>query len=273
MRGWRRAAAPAGLGGPVGQHASRHPAAAHGDARRRRDACAGWRLPLMLGFLAGRHGWSGRIALGWVEDTETTATLGEFGVVFLLFTLGPRVLAAAHDRDARRGVRARRRCRSFVTRRPSPPRSRWCPRRSRRRSPIVLGGAVAMSSTAIVMQPARPAGRAQPDPRPARLRRAAVPGPRVRALPGARGRARRRRRGILLRERGRASRSARRPLALADRARGRALAACGRCSTRSPRATPRSCSPFAVLFVAIGGRLGDARGRAVASRSARSSPA
>jgi monovalent cation:H+ antiporter-2, CPA2 family len=55
------------------------------------------RLPLILAFLlvgmvVGPH------ALGWVEATETTHTLAEFGVVFLLFTLGlefslPRLIA------------------------------------------------------------------------------------------------------------------------------------------------------------------------------------
>ena len=54
-------------------------------------------LPLILAFLlvgmiVGPH------ALGWVEATETTHTLAEFGVVFLLFTLGlefslPRLIA------------------------------------------------------------------------------------------------------------------------------------------------------------------------------------
>lgn len=45
------------------------------------------RLPLILGYLAvgvvvGPHG------LGWVPDTEHTRQLAEFGVVFLLFTIG-----------------------------------------------------------------------------------------------------------------------------------------------------------------------------------------
>src|SRR5688572_32251251 len=55
------------------------------------------RLPMILAFLlvgmvVGPH------ALGWVEATETTETLAEFGVVFLLFALGlefslPRLIA------------------------------------------------------------------------------------------------------------------------------------------------------------------------------------
>jgi CPA2 family monovalent cation:H+ antiporter-2 len=59
------------------------------------------RLPPVLGFLVvgaalGPH------ALGWVEDTETTSTLAEFGIVFLLFTLGlefslPRMIAMRNE--------------------------------------------------------------------------------------------------------------------------------------------------------------------------------
>jgi CPA2 family monovalent cation:H+ antiporter-2 len=59
------------------------------------------RLPPVLGFLVvgaalGPH------ALGWVEDNETTKTLAEFGVVFLLFTLGlefslPRMIAMRNE--------------------------------------------------------------------------------------------------------------------------------------------------------------------------------
>ncbi|MGH6781259.1 MAG: cation:proton antiporter, partial [Sphingomonadaceae bacterium] len=45
------------------------------------------RLPPIIGFLAvgmavGPH------AFGWVAATETTGALAEFGIVFLLFTLG-----------------------------------------------------------------------------------------------------------------------------------------------------------------------------------------
>ena len=56
------------------------------------------RLPMILAFLivgmfVGPH------ALGWVTPTETTETLAEFGIVFLLFALGlefslPKLIAA-----------------------------------------------------------------------------------------------------------------------------------------------------------------------------------
>ena len=59
------------------------------------------RLPPIVGFLAvgmalGPH------ALSWVQDTATTRTLAEFGVVFLLFTLGlefslPRMIAMRNE--------------------------------------------------------------------------------------------------------------------------------------------------------------------------------
>jgi len=45
------------------------------------------RLPPIIGFLAVGMAL-GPYALGWVQDTATTRTLAEFGVVFLLFTLG-----------------------------------------------------------------------------------------------------------------------------------------------------------------------------------------
>jgi CPA2 family monovalent cation:H+ antiporter-2 len=56
------------------------------------------RLPMILAFLlVGMV--VGPFAFGWVAVTETTSTLAEFGVVFLLFTLGlefslPRMLAS-----------------------------------------------------------------------------------------------------------------------------------------------------------------------------------
>ena len=55
------------------------------------------RLPPILGFLSVGMAL-GPFALGLVPDTQATRTLAEFGVVFLLFTLGlefslPRMLA------------------------------------------------------------------------------------------------------------------------------------------------------------------------------------
>jgi len=106
------------------------------------------RLPLILAFLlvgmvVGPH------ALGWVEATETTGTLAEFGVVFLLFALGlefslPRLIAMRGEVFTLGGLQV------FGTTAVAaavgwalglaPPVA------------ILLGGAVAMSSTAIVLR-------------------------------------------------------------------------------------------------------------------------
>jgi len=106
------------------------------------------RLPLIVAFLlvgmvVGPH------ALGWVEATETTGTLAEFGVVFLLFTLGlefslPRMIAMRGEVFTLGGLQV------FGTTAIAaavgwalglaPPIA------------ILLGGAVAMSSTAIVLR-------------------------------------------------------------------------------------------------------------------------
>ncbi len=106
------------------------------------------RLPPVIGFLAvgamlGPH------ALGWVADTETTATLAEFGVVFLLFTLGlefslPRMIAMRGEVFALGGLQVGITTALFAVIAwwlGSPPAVS-----------IVLGGAVAMSSTAIAIQ-------------------------------------------------------------------------------------------------------------------------
>ena len=106
------------------------------------------RLPAVIGFLAvgamlGPH------ALGWVADTETTATLAEFGVVFLLFTLGlefslPRMIAMRSEVFVLGGLQVgitTALCAGIAWWLGSPPAVA-----------IVLGGAVAMSSTAIVIQ-------------------------------------------------------------------------------------------------------------------------
>ena len=105
-------------------------------------------LPPVIGFLAvgallGPH------ALAWVDDTQTTTTLAEFGVVFLLFTLGlefslPRMIAMRHEvfalGSAQVGLTAAL-FGGFAWWMGSPPDVA-----------IVLGGAVAMSSTAISVQ-------------------------------------------------------------------------------------------------------------------------
>jgi len=105
------------------------------------------RLPAILGFLSVGMAL-GPYALALVPDTATTRTLAEFGVVFLLFTLGlefslPRMLAM------RREVFGLGSLQVFLTGGAFalvgvlfglPPVLA-----------IVLGGAIAMSSTAIVL--------------------------------------------------------------------------------------------------------------------------
>jgi len=106
------------------------------------------RLPLILAFLlvgmiVGPH------ALGWVEATETTHTLAEFGVVFLLFTLGlefslPRLIAMRGEVFTVGGLQVCGTAAAFAAfgwaLGIAPPVA------------ILLGGAVAMSSTAIVLR-------------------------------------------------------------------------------------------------------------------------
>jgi len=106
------------------------------------------RLPPVIGFLAvgvalGPH------ALGWVEDTETTSTLAEFGVVFLLFTLGlefslPRMLAMRNEVFALGSAQVGLTAAAFGG------VAWWLGAPAA--VAVVLGGAVAMSSTAIVIQ-------------------------------------------------------------------------------------------------------------------------
>jgi len=106
------------------------------------------RLPPVLGFLAvgaalGPH------TLGWVEDTETTSTLAEFGVVFLLFTLGlefslPRMIAMRNEVLALGSAQVGLTAAAFGG------VAWWLGEPAA--VAVVLGGAVAMSSTAIVIQ-------------------------------------------------------------------------------------------------------------------------
>lgn len=106
------------------------------------------RLPPIIGFLAvgialGPH------ALGWVEDSETTWTLAEFGVVFLLFTLGlefslPRMIAMRHEVFALGSAQV------IVTALAAGAVGWWLG--APVEVAVVLGGAVAMSSTAIVVR-------------------------------------------------------------------------------------------------------------------------
>jgi CPA2 family monovalent cation:H+ antiporter-2 len=106
------------------------------------------RLPLILAFLlvgmvVGPH------ALGWVEATETTRTLAEFGVVFLLFTLGlefslPRLIAMRAEVFTLGSLQVLATTAAAAAvgwaLGLTPPVA------------ILLGGAVAMSSTAIVLR-------------------------------------------------------------------------------------------------------------------------
>jgi len=106
------------------------------------------RLPLILAFLivgmvVGPH------ALGWVEATETTHTLAEFGVVFLLFALGlefslPRLIAMRGEVFSLGGLQVAGTTAVAAA-------VGWA---AGLKLPvaILLGGAVAMSSTAIVLR-------------------------------------------------------------------------------------------------------------------------
>ena len=105
-------------------------------------------MPPIIGFLAvgmavGPH------ALGWVAETETTATLAEFGIVFLLFTLGlefslPRLIATRGEVFWLGGLQVGLTTAAVAAVAAllglSLPVA------------VVLGGAVAMSSTAIVLR-------------------------------------------------------------------------------------------------------------------------
>lgn len=106
------------------------------------------RLPPVVGFLAVGMAL-GPYALGWVQDTATTRTLAEFGVVFLLFTLGlefslPRMIAMRNEVFALGSAQV------ALTATVIGGIAWWLG--SPPEVAIVLGGAVAMSSTAIVIQ-------------------------------------------------------------------------------------------------------------------------
>ncbi len=98
---------------------------------------------LLVGMIVGPH------ALGWVAATETTGTLAEFGVVFLLFTLGlefslPRLLATRGEVFWLGGLQV-------VATTAAVAAIAWTFGLALAVA-ILLGGAVAMSSTAIVLR-------------------------------------------------------------------------------------------------------------------------
>ncbi|HLG53040.1 MAG TPA: cation:proton antiporter [Steroidobacteraceae bacterium] len=106
------------------------------------------RLPPIIGFLAVGMA-VGPFALAWVENTQTTSTLAEFGIVFLLFTLGlefslPRLIAMRSEVFLLGGlqVSATAAVVAAIALAFEVPLA----------VAVLLGGAVAMSSTAIVLQ-------------------------------------------------------------------------------------------------------------------------
>lgn len=106
------------------------------------------RLPPIIGFLAVGMA-VGPFALGWVENTQTTGALAEFGVVFLLFTLGlefslPRLIATRNEVFWLGGLQVGATTAAAAT-------LAWTLDVPLAVA-IVLGGAVAMSSTAIVLR-------------------------------------------------------------------------------------------------------------------------
>ena len=98
---------------------------------------------LFVGVLVGPHGW------GWVSDTSNTRTLAEFGVVFLLFTVGlefslPQLIAMRREvlglGGAQVGITA-----AIVA------LFAWA-FEFNAAAAIIIGGTIAMSSTAIVIK-------------------------------------------------------------------------------------------------------------------------
>jgi CPA2 family monovalent cation:H+ antiporter-2 len=106
------------------------------------------RLPPILAYLAagvlvGPHG------LGWVPDAAATRYLAEFGLVFLLFTIGlefslPRLLAMKTTVFGLGGAQVLLSCAVFGL-------VAWW-RGATVESAIVIGGMLALSSTAIIMK-------------------------------------------------------------------------------------------------------------------------
>lgn len=150
-------------------------------------------LPTLLGYLIvgmaiGPH------ALGFFSGTDTTRVAAELGIVFLLFTLGlefslPRMLAMRREVFGLGAAQVLLTAGSvaLLAHAFGLP---WF-------LAIVVGGAVTMSSTPLIVHQLTDRAEAQSHARPARLQHRPVPGSRLRSLPRARFRGRARGRGIL----------------------------------------------------------------------------
>ena len=127
---------------------------------------------LLVGVAIGPH------ALHWIPDEQgiRLAYLAEFGVVFLMFSHRPGILPAASCSPctASCSASAWRRCCCTAVR--VDRRSRWLLPACPGRPAFALGGALAMSSTAIVSKLLAERLRTGIRARPRDDRRAAVPG-------------------------------------------------------------------------------------------------
>ncbi len=204
---------------------------------------------LLTGLLLGPH------ALAVVPDSGTTRLLAELGVAFLLFTLGlefslPRMLAMRREVFGLGALQVLATTRGVRRPRPAAVRAAMAHRhRARRRRGDELDRHPAAA--------AHRARRAQPHARPARLRDTAVPGPGLRAVPGPR-RPARRRRGPL---------PARRERADAGRRRARHRGGARRGPLAAAAAVPRDRPQPPARAVHARGAAGGARlGLGIASR-------
>lgn len=98
---------------------------------------------LFVGVLVGPHGW------GWVSDTSNTRTLAEFGVVFLLFTVGlefslPQLIAMRREVLGLGGAQV-------VITTALVALLAWT-LDFNAAAAVIIGGTIAMSSTAIVIK-------------------------------------------------------------------------------------------------------------------------
>ncbi|OGI48971.1 MAG: potassium transporter [Candidatus Muproteobacteria bacterium RBG_16_65_34] len=106
------------------------------------------RLPQILAYLTAGI-VVGPYGMGWIPDSETTRTLAEFGLVFLMFTIGlefslPRLMAMKSVVFGLGGAQVLLSCLVFGS-------IAWLAGVSAEGA-IVIGGMLALSSTAIVMK-------------------------------------------------------------------------------------------------------------------------